>query len=162
MKSRALRLLALALVLMIGLTACDGDRRNVRDSRAVFRALIADPIPAGVSDIATTGHVSDGHGHMMYLRFAMTADALDDLLQLRRFEPFDCEDEFVQGSLTLSNDLERDIPDWSPFDTEGALCYASGRSYTNQWTRGARAVMLVQAAQTPADRLTVYYNELGL
>jgi len=153
-------LLPAALTMTLLLAACGGSGRDVRDGQAVYRALIADPIPAGVTEIATTGHISDDNGHVMYLRFMMTTEAFDDLLQARRFEPFDCDDEFVQGTLTLSNDLERDIPGWAPFDTDGALCYASGRSYTNQWTRGARAVIL--AHPVSAGRVMVYYNELGL
>ncbi|MFW5690859.1 MAG: hypothetical protein ACOCXZ_00045 [Chloroflexota bacterium] len=147
------------LLLALSLAACSGGR-DVTGGTAVFRALIEDPVPPGISDIASTGLLAgeEGSGHIVYLRFRVTPDYVDALITARRFEPVGCADDFVRGNLTLSQGLESDIVDWNPFNGDPAnRCYATGRSYTNQWTRGARGMFLYQPATG-----YVYYNELGL
>jgi len=145
------------LVALLLLAGC-ATGRSVTNGDQVFKAIIQDPVPAGVSDIESTGSFAgEGFtGHDLYVRFRVTDAYLAKLLRLRDFQPFDCESDFVQGNLTLPMGLETDILDWQPFNGE-IVCYVTGRSYTNEWTRGARAVIVYQP-QTGF----LYYNEIGL
>lgn len=147
----------LLLIVLVTLAGCQGSGRDVRNGEQVFQALITDPIPAGTTDIASTGYLTDGDGHDIYLRFVVTESYLPALIALRHYEPIECESDFVQGNMTLPQGLESHIPEWAPFSTSGILCFASGRSFENAWTLGARGILVVHP-----ESLTVYYNEIGL
>jgi len=148
------------MLLVVLLLAGCSTGRSATDGTQVFKAILQDPIPAGVSHIESTGaFAGEGYsGHDLYLRFHVTDAYLAELIAFRRLVPADCGSDFVRGNLTLSMGLETDILDWNPFNGDpDTQCYTTGRSYTNTWSRGARAVMAYQ----PRTGL-VYYNEVGL
>ena len=140
------------LVLLLILSGCGHPLAS--NGRAVFRAVIADPIPAAVSGIASTGYITDA-GHNIYLRFTIVDTAyLPELLALYAYQPVDCESMQVQGRLTLPQGLN--IPGWRPFNGTGYQCYASEVGYRNRWTQHGNSVILVR--QQP---MTVFFNETG-
>ena len=147
-------------LVVIGVMAGCSQGRDVTDSERVFKAVIVDPIPSDVRDIASTGLLAgdEGSGHVLYLRFQANDAFVQELIAMRDLVPFDCDSDFVQGNLTLSQGLELDIVEWRPFNVDpDAQCYTTRRSYTNAWTKGARGIMLYQ----PRTGI-VYYNEIGL
>lgn len=151
-----MRIRLLLLCLMMLLAACSGaDRTNPRDAEAIFRALLADPIPVGVGELVSTGYIEDS-GHNVYLRFTAPVTYLPALLERYNYSRIDCDDEQLRGRITLPQEREDDIPDWLPFVTDDARCYVSAANYSNGWTTAGNSVLVIRPAA-----LTIYFNETG-
>lgn len=146
------------LICVLLLTACgnNNDGRDPQDAAGMFQALIADPMPAGVRDLVSTGYITQNDGHNVYLRFMTTLNFLEPLLDRYAYDEIACDDEQLQGRITLPQELQDDIPDWRPFVTADARCYISAPNYTNPWTNTGNSVLVIRT-----NALTVYFNETG-
>jgi hypothetical protein len=145
------------LLLVLVLAACGDDGRDPRDAEAMFRALIADPIPTGTENLVSTGYITEDDGHNVYLRFNTTIDFLPELIALNGYEETDCNNDTVRGRLALPQGLEGDIGNWFPLMTGATLrCYISDAGYSNTWTDNGSGALVIRT-----ETLTVYFNETG-
>jgi len=148
----------LLLVVCVALLVGCSTGRDVRGGATVYRALLDDPIPAGINTVESTGQLAGAEtGHVMYLRWRTSEAAIESLLVRYDFIPQNCETDYVRGNLTLPPELQDDIVDWFPFNgSEANRCYVTETPRENDWSARVYSVLMYQPVTG-----YVYYGEIG-
>jgi hypothetical protein len=100
----------------------------------VFEAVIASPIPDGVSELQAVS-ASGMQGYLAYLRFR--APSLESIgLTSPPYETVDCQG--IRFALRMPDFIDSPFsPEWAPLEARGATCLEAA-SVPNHWAAGAR------------------------
>jgi hypothetical protein len=107
----------------------------------VFEAVIASPIPDGVSDLQAVSS-SSMQGYVAYVRFR--APSLESVgLTSPPYEPVECQR--FRFALMIPDFIDSPFsPEWAPFDEGARTCLEAG-SVPNRWAAGGARNQVVLA-----------------
>ena len=148
------RLLFLALLALLStaLASCDGDYIEPGHPPAsdAFRSLLADPIPASVTNLQ--GRSDTWQGYNVYLRFNASKTDIDALIA-QGFKRATWASMSHQFNLPTGHD--QFTPDWDPASISTKECYELG-DVKNGWTHSGTHYLVIDR-----NTGTVYFYGIG-
>lgn len=132
--------LILPVLLMINFTGCGSDdfiKPNENSPEAMFREIIADPIPEDVTNLK--GASLYWQGYEVYFRFNATDAFIEKLLENHEQVPY----KSIKKNLEKSKSLRDYLGFWTVDQVKEPECYKSKESYKNKVTHSGEDWILI-------------------